>query len=91
MRTETDTIAGKAHDIKQNLTELGSLAVDAAKEKAGDMKDGLVDLYDQGCNQVKKAQIQTEQYVKREPMKALLIAGATGIALGWLLSRALRK
>ncbi len=91
MHTEASPIAEKAHAIKQNLSELGSLAVDAAKVKASDMKDGMVDLYDQGCDQVKKAQQQTEQYVKREPMKALLIAGVAGVALGCLLSRMLRK
>jgi ElaB/YqjD/DUF883 family membrane-anchored ribosome-binding protein len=77
----------KAHDVKTDLTELGSLAVEAAKERAKEMKDGAVDLYEQGLAQAKTVQNQTEGFIKREPLKAMLIAGAAGLAVGWFLFR----
>ena len=87
MDTRTSPLIDKANDVKQDLSELGSLAVDAARETAGQMKNGAVDMYEKGCAQAKSVQTQTENYIKKEPLKALLIAGAAGFALGWLISR----
>lgn len=87
MHTRTSPLIDKANDVKQNLSELGSLAVDAAADTAGQMKDGAVDMYEQGCAQARNVQKQTENYIKKEPLKALVIAGAAGFAIGWLLSR----
>jgi ElaB/YqjD/DUF883 family membrane-anchored ribosome-binding protein len=77
----------KANDVKQDLRELGSLTVDAAKDRAEDMKDSAVDLYERGLAQARTIQNQAEGFIKREPLKAVLIAGAAGLALGWFLSR----
>lgn len=91
MESQTSPLVNKANDVKQNLTELGSLAVDAARDTAGQLKDGASDLLDQGCAQAKDLQNQTETYIKKEPLKALLFAGAAGFALGWLLTRGSNK
>jgi len=77
----------KANDVKRDLTELGSLAVDAAREKAGEMRNQAADMYEQGCAQAKSIQDSGESYIKANPIKSVLIAGATGVAIGWLLSR----
>jgi len=87
MHTRSSPMIDKANDVKQDLSELRTLAVDAAKDTAGQMKDGAVDLYEQGCTQARNVQRQTENYIKKEPLKAILIAGAAGVAIGWLLSR----
>ena len=87
MNTRASPLIDKANDVKQDLSELGSLAVDAARETAVQMKDGAVDLYQQGRAQAKNVQTQTENYIKQEPLKAILIAGAAGMALGWILSQ----
>lgn len=87
MSNRASPIRNKAYDVKRDLTELGSLAVDAAKDKAEEMKDRAVDLYERGLAQAKSAQNQAEGFIKREPVKAVLIAGAIGLAVGWYLSR----
>jgi ElaB/YqjD/DUF883 family membrane-anchored ribosome-binding protein len=91
MQTRTSPLIDKANDVKQDLTELGSLAVDAARETAGQLKDGATDIYEQGCAQAKNVQTQTENYIKKEPLKALLMAGAAGFAMGWLVTRRWNK
>ena len=87
MHTRTSPLMEKANDVKQDLRELGELAVDAAKDSAGQLRDKAVDVYEQGRDQARNVQKQAESYIKREPIKAVLIAGAVGLALGYLLSR----
>lgn len=87
MSNRASPIRNKAYDVKRDLTELGSLAVDAAKDKAEEMKARAVDLYEQSLAQAKGVQNQAEGFIKREPVKAVLIAGALGLAVGWYLSR----
>jgi ElaB/YqjD/DUF883 family membrane-anchored ribosome-binding protein len=77
----------KARDVKRDLTDLGSMAVDAARDKATQMKDKVVDAYEEGCAQAKNIQNQGENYIKANPVKSVLIAGAVGVAIGWFLSR----
>ncbi len=83
----TNQLVDKARDVRRDLTELGSLAVDAAKEKAVQMKDGALDMYEQGCAQAKLVQNEATNYIRREPIKAILIAGTAGLVIGWLLTR----
>ena len=87
MSNSASPMMDNAHDVKKDLTELGSLAVGAAKDKAEEMKDSAVELYEQGLAQATNVQKQAEGFIKREPIKAVLIAGAIGLALGWFLFR----
>ena len=87
MVTSTSPIMDKAKDVKQDLADLGALTMDAVNAKAAQMKSNVTDMYEDGCTRAKSAQTQVEGYVKEQPIKALLIAGAVGVALGWLLTR----
>ena len=78
----------KANEVEAAISaNLGSLAADAARESAGQLKDGAVGLYNQSCETARSAHGQAENYVREQPLKSILIAGAAGLALGWLLSR----
>jgi ElaB/YqjD/DUF883 family membrane-anchored ribosome-binding protein len=77
----------KANDVKRDLSDLGSMAVDAAREKVGQLKDRVTDAYDQRCTQAKEIQDQGANIIKAHPFKAVLIAGAVGLSIGWLLTR----
>ena len=80
MNTATSPMMDKANDVKRDLTDLGSLAMDAAREKAGAMRDQAADVYEQGCAQARSIQDRGESYIKANPVKSVLIAGATGVA-----------
>jgi len=87
MRTKMSPMTEKANDIKENLSELKALALDAAKKKVGQMHNGAKALYAKGRGQAKSVQTQAENYIREEPIKALLIAAAAGLTIGWLLTR----
>jgi len=87
MVTATSPIMDKAKDVKQDLADLGALTLDAVNAKAAQMKAGVTDMYQDGCAQVKGVQTRAEGYIKDEPIKAVLIAGAVGVVVGWLLTR----
>ena len=84
METETSPMMNKAAEVKDNLIKLGSMAADAGKDTFGQVKDGAANLYSQGCGQAKDLHKQTENYVKENPMNAVLIAGAAGVLVGVL-------
>ena len=83
----TNQLMDKARDVRKDLTELGSLAVDAAKERAVQMKDGAGDMHEPGCAQAKLIQNEATNYIRREPLKARFAAGTPGLVIGWLLTR----
>ena len=98
MVNSNSPLMDKCQDVRQNLSELGSLAADAAREqaarvtdaakqRAAQLRDSAGELYEQGCNKAKGAQNQAEDYIRREPLKTVLIAGAAGFVAGWLFSR----
>ena len=85
------SIMDKAREAKSDLSDLGTQAVDAAHAKAAQIREGAMDVYEQGCAKAKVAQTTAEDYIKDEPLKSVLIAGAVGLAIGYILSRASSK
>ena len=80
-------IMDKAKDVKQDLADLGALTMDAVNAKAAQMKAGAADMYEDGKARAKGVHSKAEGYIKDEPLKAVLIAGAVGVVVGWLLTR----
>ena len=61
--------------------------MDTAQEKLCELREMASGMCEDGIQQAKELSNEFEQYVRREPAKGLLIAGAVGFALGLLLIR----
>jgi ElaB/YqjD/DUF883 family membrane-anchored ribosome-binding protein len=80
-----------AQDLARQASGFGRQAMDRAGEmiqgvapRAGEQaKQAASDLYDQGS----RAGEQVRQYVVQQPLAALLIAGAIGYAVAYMIHR----
>lgn len=87
MVNRTDAMADKTAEVKNNLGDLGAMAVDVAKDHVAQVKETASDLYEQGTKKAKSMQKDAETYIKNEPIKTVLIAGAVGVVIGLLLAK----
>jgi len=90
-KASSGSMMEKAREAKSDLSDLGSQAVDAAHAKAAQLREGAAEVYEQGCAKAKGAQTSAENFIKDEPLKSILIAGAVGLAIGFVLSKASSK
>jgi ElaB/YqjD/DUF883 family membrane-anchored ribosome-binding protein len=90
LRQQTDT-------IKEDIRELGNMARDAAQEKLDEARQAAADavetgrqrateIYGQGREKAEEIEEQVVDYVRKKPVKSMLIAGGVGLLLGIVLS-----
>ncbi|TDI42627.1 MAG: DUF883 domain-containing protein [Acidobacteria bacterium] len=90
LRQQTDT-------IKEDIRELGNMAREVAQEKLDDARQAAADavetgrqrateLYGQGREKAEELEEQVVDYVRKKPIKSMLIAGGVGLLLGMVLS-----
>lgn len=90
LRQQTDT-------IKEDIRELGNLAREVATEKIDEARQAAVDAvetgrqrateyYGQGREKAEEIEEQVVEYVRKKPVKSILIAGGIGLLLGMVLS-----
>lgn len=85
MSTNANTLSSKADNVGAAVKDLGNSVACAAKEQAKQVQSTAADLYESGQATLEDMHKQGKEYVKNEPVKALLIAGAVGVVLGWLV------
>ena len=81
-----NTLAGSVEDMRQQAAPLLNRATEQVNTLAQHGMDTLRDTSQQLREQALRVTDSTEGYVKEEPVKAMLIAAATGAALMALLS-----
>ena len=81
-----DNLAGSVQDIRQHAAPL----LNRVGEQAGEMAQRSVDAIRDGSEQVRATALRASDtavgYIREEPVKAVLIAAATGAALMAMLS-----
>lgn len=81
-----DTLAGSVQDIRNQTAPLLNRASDEADALVQHGADALRDTAKQLRRKAQRASETTVNYIKHEPVKAMLIAAATGAALMALIS-----
>ncbi|QDL36767.1 hypothetical protein [Rhodoferax sediminis] len=81
-----NTLAGSVEDMRQQATPLLNRATQQVNTLAQQGMDTVRDTSQQLREQAIRAADSTVSYVKEEPVKAMLIAAATGAALMALVS-----
>ncbi|MCZ6747363.1 MAG: hypothetical protein O7C74_09135 [Acidobacteria bacterium] len=90
LRQQTDT-------IKEDIRELGNLAREVAHEKLDEARQAAADavetgrqrateIYGQGREKAEEFEEQLVEYVRKKPVKSILIAGGVGLLLGMVFS-----
>lgn len=83
----SDTVDSARDQAVPLINRLSTQAQDMARKSADTVRETSAQLRDRAA----KAQEQTVDYIKDEPVKAMLIAAATGAALMALVSMASRS
>ena len=89
-----DQIKGKAQEAKEKLREMGSNAseqLNQVKESANEYyqqgREKAQEYYEQGRAKAMELEQNLEEYVRDQPLKAVMIAAGVGLLLGILWRR----
>src|ERR1700712_5199443 len=77
----------KASEVVSGIKDMGSNVRDAATEKYGELRDTATEYYQSGRERAVQWESQLEDYVREQPVKALLMAAGVGVLLGVLWKR----
>lgn len=84
-------LRSKLSDVAGNVKELGSLARSTVQEtvqqKVGDLQQSATQYYEMGRQRMGQAEQSMEEYIRQQPVKAVMIAAGVGILLGCCLRR----
>jgi ElaB/YqjD/DUF883 family membrane-anchored ribosome-binding protein len=83
MSNTTDQFARQAEDVTQDIRNMGGAVSDAAKEKLGEVREKAAESFAQAQDKIHGVACACEQYVRQEPLKAVLMAAG----IGWLIGR----
>ena|ERR1700678_1577947 len=86
-RGPTEELREKAHEVSQNLRDIGHTARSAAQEQVGHLRDSAKEYYEQGRHKAEDFEHNIETYVQEKPVQALLVAAGVGLVLGLLWRR----
>src|SRR4051812_45184680 len=86
VRLATERLRDQAGEVTRDIQELANIAGEAVQENLGHIRENASEYYEQGCNQVHKAERTVEQYIRDQPLKSVLMAAGVGMFLGrfWL-------
>lgn len=77
-----DEVRRKTAELKQNAQDLTSAAKAAANEKLGEIRSSANEYYETSRQRVYEAEASVEDYIRDQPVKAMLIAAGVGFFLG---------
>lgn len=77
----------KPRSVVDDLQELGGRAKDMAKDRFDQVRTGTADAADKVKDKAHEVERSVEEFVREQPMKALLIAAGVGLVLGRFLIR----
>jgi ElaB/YqjD/DUF883 family membrane-anchored ribosome-binding protein len=81
-KSAADELKETVSEIGQNVREIGSEIGDLAREKFTDVRDQAAGYYKKGRKKASEWEEGVEDYIKEQPIKALLIAGGIGLLVG---------
>jgi ElaB/YqjD/DUF883 family membrane-anchored ribosome-binding protein len=73
--------------MAQNLRDMSGNVTGAAREQYDNLRQSATEYYDYGRERAQEWQTQVEEYVREQPIKAVMIAAGVGIVLGVLWRR----
>lgn len=82
-----DELLQVTRDLRDNLSRLLGASKNLATEKLSTARSNATDLLGRGRERVSGAYEGGQNYVREEPMKALLVAAGAGLLLGYLIKR----
>ena len=86
-RTGNSRLGRKPRTVTQDLQELGGLAREMAQEKVEQLRASASEYCEEGRDKVQQVEHSFEQFVRQQPLKAVLIAAGVGLLLGGLWMR----
>jgi ElaB/YqjD/DUF883 family membrane-anchored ribosome-binding protein len=81
-RPATERLRDQAGEVTKDLAEMANIASDAVQENLGQMREDASEYFEQGRDQVYKAEHTLEQFIRNQPVKSILIAAGVGLCLG---------
>ncbi len=94
MNEAQNEVSGKVAELKdaagqvsQNVRDLGNQVRDAATQKYTDLRDQATEYYNDGRERATEWEEGVEQYIKDQPLKAVLMAAGVGVILGMIWKR----
>lgn len=87
MNDPTDSLTGGAASVLSEGKEAAGNTVRAVKDAAGRTADHVTEMGEQAYTRGKEAAQSAARQLKEEPVAAMLMAGAIGIAIGYVLAR----
>jgi ElaB/YqjD/DUF883 family membrane-anchored ribosome-binding protein len=82
-RPAADRLRLQASKVTSDLQEMGSIAGEAIQENLRQMREGATECFERRCDEVQKAELTFETFIKDRPFKSILIAAG----VGWFLGR----
>jgi ElaB/YqjD/DUF883 family membrane-anchored ribosome-binding protein len=86
-RSTTERLHAQSAAARDDLRDLGNAAEDFAREKLGQAREAAADYYEIGKKKASEWENVLVDYVRRQPVKSLLIVAGAGLVLGMLLRR----
>ena len=81
-KSAADELKETVSEISQNVREIGGEIGDLCAEKFTDVRDQAAGYYKKGRKKASEWEEGVEDYIKEQPIKALLIAGGIGLLVG---------
>lgn len=81
------TISEQLQCLSDDVKQLGALVLDETKGALGSAQERATDVYGSAKEGVAKKTDQALDYVRTEPLKAVLMAAGAGLLVGWLSRR----
>lgn len=77
----------KAHDLTNDVQQLGKITREIAQDTMGILKENAGDYYEKGMDKAKIIEKDLEGRIKENPLQSLLIAVGLGFLVGLLIRR----
>jgi ElaB/YqjD/DUF883 family membrane-anchored ribosome-binding protein len=74
-------------EIGAHVREIGSILKDTVEQKIADIRDGAVEIGRASSDRAGEARDNLEKYIRKQPMKSILIAAGAGALLSILIRR----
>lgn len=82
MSTTSDRLGAQAKTVSNDLKEMGDIVRDAAQEKLGQVRENATEYREQARDKIHGMLGSFEQYVRKRPVKSVLIAAGLGLLYG---------
>ena len=83
----TQQLKDKASEVASNVRDMSSQVKEAATEQYENLRDSATEYYQAGRDKAVEWQNQLEDYVREQPLKAVLMAAGVGVLLGIIWKR----